>query len=394
MLCDGWRWVQFGDVVRQVKETSNDPSAAGLERVVGLEHLGSESLSVERWSELADLPNGTSFSRVFRAGQVLFGKRRAYQRKVGVADFDGVCSSDILVFQTATDEVLPEFLPYLVQSDGFFTHALGTSAGSLSPRTKWQELAKYEFPLPPASQQEEATRVLRAVDEVLQLTNRCVRSAHDLMAAILGDLLASCSGGPALPCDAIADVQVGKKLSPDKRMGVRPRQTLRAVNLRLDGLDLTDVNEMDFTELEDEALSICAGDILLVEGGNRDSVGAPTWISETPDPPLFIQNTIVRLRAHPDAPLLPRFLYWAWRAMYAARDLERVAVGTKLYHLGPKRVAQQLVPVPSAEAQDCWVHRLDALASVHRALLMQVRDTGFLRSRLLHQLLEVDGHVQ
>ena len=98
-LPDGWRWVRFGDVVRQVKQTTRDPEFDGLTRIVGLEHLDSESLPLRRWNDLADLPDGTSFTRVFRAGQVLFGKRRAYQRKVAVADFDGVCSGDVLVFE-------------------------------------------------------------------------------------------------------------------------------------------------------------------------------------------------------------------------------------------------------------------------------------------------------
>src|SRR5437016_5611497 len=115
----GWRAVKFGDVVRQVKATSKDPGSIGIDRVVGLDHLDPESLVIRRWSELDDLPDGTSFTRVFRASQVLFGKRRAYQRKVAVAHFDGICSGDILVFEPVGEDVLREFLPYIVQSDGF-----------------------------------------------------------------------------------------------------------------------------------------------------------------------------------------------------------------------------------------------------------------------------------
>ena len=164
-LPDDWRLVRFGEIVRQVKQTTKDPEVDGLIRVVGLEHMDSESLPLCRWNELSDLPDGTSFTRVFRSGQVLFGKRRAYQRKVAVADFDGVCSGDILVFEPANEELLPGFLPYVVQSDGFFDHALGTSAGSLSPRTKWQELAKYEFALPPAPIQERLIELLVATTD-------------------------------------------------------------------------------------------------------------------------------------------------------------------------------------------------------------------------------------
>ena len=167
-LPKGWRSVKFGDVVDNMNETTRDPESIGLERVVGLDHMDPESLPLKRWDNFSDLHEGTSFTRVFRAGQVLFGKRRAYQRKVSLPDFDGICSGDILVFQPKTEELLPEFLPYLVQSDGFFDHALGTSAGSLSPRTKWQELAKYELALPPIAEQHRIVGVITNIDETIQ----------------------------------------------------------------------------------------------------------------------------------------------------------------------------------------------------------------------------------
>ncbi|MGI8936766.1 MAG: restriction endonuclease subunit S [Iamia sp.] len=187
-LKDGWRMVRFGDVVREVKVATKDPEIDGLTRVVGLEHLDSESLPLRRWNELSDLGDGTSFTRVFRAGQVLFGKRRAYQRKVAVADFDGICSSDILVFEPSVDGLHPAFLPYLVQSNGFFDHALGTSAGSLSPRTKFKELAKYEFALPPTDEQLRMVEVLFAAATLGSAYRDSERALATLCEAVLGGL--------------------------------------------------------------------------------------------------------------------------------------------------------------------------------------------------------------
>jgi type I restriction enzyme S subunit len=98
--------------------------------------------------------DGTTFTNRVRPGQVLFGKRRAYQRKVAVADFDAVCSGDIYVLESADHErLLPELLPFLCQTDSFFDHAVGTSAGSLSPRTSWKGLAEYALAIPPIEEQ-------------------------------------------------------------------------------------------------------------------------------------------------------------------------------------------------------------------------------------------------
>ncbi len=90
----GWRKVKFGDVVRLSKARCADPLAEGIERFVGLEHLELGELGIRSWGNVAD---GVTFTSVFKPGQVLFGKRRAYQRKVAVADFDGVFSGDIYV---------------------------------------------------------------------------------------------------------------------------------------------------------------------------------------------------------------------------------------------------------------------------------------------------------
>ena len=82
-LKPGWRKVKFGDVVRLSKARCADPLTEGVERFVGLEHLEPGDLRIRAWGNVAD---GVTFTSVFKPGQVLFGKRRAYQRKVAVAD--------------------------------------------------------------------------------------------------------------------------------------------------------------------------------------------------------------------------------------------------------------------------------------------------------------------
>jgi type I restriction enzyme S subunit len=152
--------VAFGDVVRLSKERTSDPDADGFGRYVGLEHLDPGDLRIRRWGDVAD---GTTFTNVFRPGQVLFGKRRAYQRKIAVAEFEGVCSGDIYVLESKDASVLlPELVPFICQTDAFFEHAVGTSAGSLSPRTNWTSLAGFELTLPDIAMQRRLAAALGA----------------------------------------------------------------------------------------------------------------------------------------------------------------------------------------------------------------------------------------
>lgn len=157
-----WERVAFGDVVRNVNETVKDAAALGIDRLVAMEHMDPGELTIARWGEVSD---GTTFTRRVRPGQTLFGKRRAYQRKVAFAEFDAICSGDIYTFEADETQLLGEFLPFLVQSEPFFDHALDTSAGSLSPRTNWRDLANFQFDLPPLDEQKRIASLLWSVQQ-------------------------------------------------------------------------------------------------------------------------------------------------------------------------------------------------------------------------------------
>lgn len=85
-----------------------------------------------------------------------------------MAEFEAVVSGDIYVLAPKDDRLLPELLPFLCLSERFFQHAVGTSAGSLSPRTNWSSLASFEFDLPPRDQQRRIAEILWAVDAVVE----------------------------------------------------------------------------------------------------------------------------------------------------------------------------------------------------------------------------------
>ena len=168
-LKPGWKQVKFGDVVRLSNDRCADPLAEGVERYIGLEHIDPDDLRIRRWGLVED---GITFTTRFKTGQVLFGKRRAYQRKVAVADFEGICSGDIYVFESADPKVLlPELLPFICQTDKFFDYAVSTSAGSLSPRTNWKNLVNFEFYLPSVEDQRRISNLLNLAkesDEMIQ----------------------------------------------------------------------------------------------------------------------------------------------------------------------------------------------------------------------------------
>jgi len=220
-LKPGWKMVKFGDVVKNANLVERDPEAAGIERIVGLEHLDPENLHIRRWNTPE---NGTSFTRKFVPGQTLFGKRRAYQRKVAFAEFEGICSGDILTFEPKDKKVLlPELLPFICQSDAFFDHALGTSAGSLSPRTSWKALKNFEFPLPPIKEQKRIAEILWAADEAVDKFDGAIKNLRDAKNSYLGSLISHNAARKweitqLVSCFEIVSGQVDPKEEPYRSM--------------------------------------------------------------------------------------------------------------------------------------------------------------------------------
>lgn len=185
VLPEGWRIVTFGEIARNVSEYVTKPLENGMDRCVGLDHIEPGSLHIKRWDLIS---NETSFTRKFKKGQVLFGKRRAYQRKVAIAEFDGICSSDILVLEANKEKIIPELLPFIVQDDRFFDFAIGTSAGSLSPRTKWQSLSTYKVPLPPYEEQRRISSLLWAAEECIIKNELLIEEAERAKLVLMREL--------------------------------------------------------------------------------------------------------------------------------------------------------------------------------------------------------------
>jgi type I restriction enzyme S subunit len=140
----------------------------------------------------------------------LFGKRRAYQRKVAVAEFEAVVSGDIYVLAPKdTQRLLPELLPFLCLSERFFQHAVGTSAGSLSPRTNWSSLASFEFVLPPLDQQRRIAEILWAVDTAERNYGSLVEDLGKAQRSMERDLFRQ-RGVKSEKISAVASIQRGR----------------------------------------------------------------------------------------------------------------------------------------------------------------------------------------
>ena len=145
---------------------------------LGLEHLDSGSLKVSRYgSEVA--PIGEKL--VMRKGDVLFGKRRAYQKKVAIAPFDGIFSAHGMVLRPKEDVVDKDFFPLFISSDYFLDAAIKISVGSLSPTINWRDLKELEFELPDLESQKRLASTLWAMNETMDSYKELIAATDELV---------------------------------------------------------------------------------------------------------------------------------------------------------------------------------------------------------------------
>jgi len=145
---------------------------------LGLEHLDSGSLKVTRFgSDVA--PIGEKL--VMRKGDVLFGKRRAYQKKVAIAPFDGIFSAHGMVLRPNEDVIDPDFFPLFISSDYFLDAAIKISVGSLSPTINWRDLKVLEFELPDLETQRKLAAVLWSINDTMESYKKLISATDELV---------------------------------------------------------------------------------------------------------------------------------------------------------------------------------------------------------------------
>lgn len=381
-----WTRVAFGDVVQLSRERSSDPAEDGFERYVGLEHIEPGDLKIRRWGDIA---GGTTFTNVFRSGQVLFGKRRAYQRKVAVADFDGVCSGDIYVLEPKNAHLLPELLPFICQTDGFFDHAVGTSAGSLSPRTNWESLASYEFALPSLEEQRRIAHLLQTTDGAAESIIDLVEATQVAEVSLFSRLVTRCEA---------MEVPLGSLLTESPRNGCSAPEAssptghwvLALSALTQWGYRSGEVKPVEKTDIMAAAV-LKQGDLLISRSNTRELVGLPGIFDEDRSDVSW-PDTMMKLT--PDETILrTHFLELFLRSPGGRKQVQSFAAGTSasMKKINGTNVKRLLIPLPKVTTQDETVLRTESLRHARGAAKGRLTDLIYLKSTLLDQSLSPEA---
>ena len=200
---------------------------------IGLEHLDSGTLTVSRWgAEVA--PKGEKL--IMKKGDVLFGKRRAYQKKVGVAPFDGIFSAHGMVLRPKEKVVTKEYFPLFISSNYFLDKAIQISVGSLSPTINWKDLQNLEFEIPSIEEQQHVAPVIWAAIDTKNAYNKLLQETDELIKSqfieMFGDPTINPKNMKMTTIGEVCDFQGGSQ-PPRKEFIFEPREGyVRLIQIR------------------------------------------------------------------------------------------------------------------------------------------------------------------
>jgi restriction endonuclease S subunit len=261
-----WKTYRFDEIAKNISERV-DPNNTDLTVYIGLEHIDSESLHIKRNGTPDDV-NGTKLK--FYEGDIIFGRRRAYQRKAGIATWDGFCSAHALVLRANPDVIDPELFPFFLHSDLFMNRAVDISVGSLSPTINWGTLKHQEFLIPPIELQKKMSNLLKCGEVLLNNYSSLFDTQILVIKSLLRDIFKSNEYGAILDkrFEVITGYPYKSKLFNEDREGFK---LMRGINIK-EGEFLwnRDIDRhYGGEDGSDEKFKVKAGDILVPMDGSK-----------------------------------------------------------------------------------------------------------------------------
>ncbi len=374
--------------LRGVKiSTEKDPAKPYL----GLKHLGAECSEI-----LGSAASSASVSvnSVFESGDILFGKLRPNLRKCTRVDFNGYCSTDILVLvpRAGTDS---GFAAHTMQSECVFSEAWRTAGGTKMPRTSWGDLRRVHVRRPPVADQQQIAQILDALDHAIRSTDRLIAKVSLMEQGLLTDVLTRGIDANGQLRDAVSrpeqfkhtqlgslpvdwDVSpVADVLHQRPKNGYSPQEVDEWTGTWMLGLGCLTPSgfipcQLKMAPKDDPALRpalLQDGDLLMSRSNTRELVGLVGRYQDVGAPCTYPD---LMMRLVPNDRVSATFLEIALRGSSSRRQIRALASGTSgsMVKISSTTAMGVVVVVPNREEQERIV------AAVGRLSMMKAKETA------------------
>ena len=361
-----WETFKFDEIAQKISKTI-DPNETTLETYVGLEHIDAEDLHIRRKGSPDDVKGGKL--RCY-PGDIIFGKRRAYQRKAAIVDFEGICSAHAFVLRANSEVIDPKLFPFFLHSDQFMHRMVDISVGGLSPTINWGDLKHQEFLLPPKDQQAQLSKLLWAMDEVIEKEKEILGKMKRYDLSQLKHYFYDDKTSERLKLKNIVSIKKGKKppVLLEKGEGL-PYCTAKY-------LRTGEIESIVQEEAWKKSVKINEREILVLWDGSN--AGEMFFGKEG-----FLASTMCKLEMTNNE-FLKDFVFQFLR--FKTNDIKRATVGSAIPHVDPGMIENIQIPKLDNERQVSIVELFNSLKANIGLIKSKIRNSQSLQKSLINQV--------
>lgn len=380
----GWKSYRFDEFAQNISQRV-EPKQTDLEVYVGLEHLDPDSLHIKRNGTPADV-EGTKLK--FYKGDVIFGKRRAYQRKAALAETDGICSAHAMVLRANTKLIDERLFPFFFHSKVFQDIAVKISVGGLSPTINWKDLAKQEFLLPPKDQQARLAELLWAADEVVE-REREVKETLQISRQSLMKKLFSNEKHSKTPLYKLPIHEINGLWRTDEDV-----ETIEVMVIR--STEFSDFGKISFDKLESmpvkqsqyKSRKLLPNDIIVERsGGGPDQPVGRVCFFENTDGEYSFSNFTSCVRLKNSKVVLPKYLFYYLQYYWEMKGTDRIQNQTTgIRNLDYDLYKRIKVPLSEIDNQKVIVKSIEEIQSEINLQISQISISVKLKQGLINEI--------
>ncbi|EFI71584.1 restriction endonuclease subunit S [Segatella baroniae B14] len=328
------------------------PTESDKEHYIGLEHIDSECLEITRWgSNVA--PIGEKL--IMKKGDILFGKRRAYQRKLAIAPFDGIFSAHGMVLRPNEEVVDKNYFPFFMSSDLFMERAVQISVGGLSPTINWKDLREQEFPLPSLAEQKVLADKLWAAYRLKESYKKLLAATEEMVKSQFIEMFYN-EKYPLQKLKTHIDVIRGVSYKPvdiKEETSDSISVILRSNNIINGQINFDDVVYVDNKRVTTEQV-LSKGDIVMCgSNGSKKLVGKAAMINTIPSYRTSFGAFCLGIRCKES--ILPEYLSVYFQTPKYREVIEFLGSGSNILNIKPEHIYNLEIPIPSLEDQKHFV---------------------------------------
>ena len=382
-----WKLTKFGDVAIQQKGKV-DRENTDLTRYVQGGHMNSEDLHLRSWGELEDEYLGPAFIRRFDEGDILYGSRRTYLRKVVIAPFSGITSNTTFVIRANEKNIDKRLLPFIMMSEGFTENSVRNSKGSVNPYINWKDIAKYEFLLPPKEQQVQLANLLWAMDNVIENIIGNIEANKRLQSSAVKELCLKNSRSKKMKLDSLIDhLEAGVSVnSKEGEVAEGDYGILKTSSVSMGYFIPTEVKKVVQKDQSRLKAPVRKNTIIISRMNTVELVGANAFVDDKIEntflPDRLWQTQISNLDVN------VKYLWYILSSPNYRSRISDLCTGTSnsMKNISKKSFLNIEVPLPMKVEQDKIIQKLDIISSSTKSMEKYLIRSKSLLKSLINQV--------